>query len=394
MLLLMMNLSKTYKIIKIYVFTVLCIGFLWSSTAFADKYVDKLNGLIGTINDITKGEWTDKALFTRLVTDFCNSMTSEKPMIYGTGGRELTYNAKNSLFMYRLCMDTNDAINIARWSGLSDQEDKSYVKFIKTDKTSINVLKSQLPSSFTRTSNYIETLFDTIAASYTSVYQATVYGKKWDEKITKETLIDEFSKQYLSGKNYISICAKDKGYKYPQTCKKMTSYLQDASNSLKSSDNILNVSLLYEDRKKLEKKWCDINKDEYNTITCGLYGNDITKFVNLMYNELFFYTSFVQFYTYILETQPQFKTSAGQNQLDKTKARESEIWLIRQNLSDSRKAVKTSIRLIKELQMTFPMHIGLLMYTEAINIFVQKFNETLIPIYTLWDIFRNVQDTK
>jgi hypothetical protein len=68
--------------------------------------------------------------------------------------------------------------------------------------------------------------------------------------------------------------------------------------------------------------------------------------------------------------------------------------LMRQNLSDSRKAVKTSIRLLKELQMTFPMHIGLLMYTEAINTFVQSFNKTLIPIYTLWDIFRNVQDTK
>lgn len=394
MLLLMMNFTKTYRIIKISIFTVLCVGFLWSSIGFADSYINKLDGLIGAINKVTKKDWTDKGLFTTLVTDFCNSMTSGDPMIYGKTGYELRYNAKNSLFMYRLCMDTDDKINIARWSGLSDQEDKSYVRFIKTDKASINILKSQLPSSFTRTSNYIETLFDTIAESYTSVYQATVYGKKWDEKITKEILIDEFSKQYLSGKNYISICAKDKGYKYPQTCKKMTSYLQDASNSLKSSDNILNVSLLYEDRKKLEKKWCDINKNDYSTITCGLYGNDITKFVNLMYNELFFYTSFTQYYTYILETQPQFKTSAGQNQLDKTKARESEIWLIRQNVSDSRKAVKTSIRLIKELQMTFPMHIGLLMYTEAINTFVQKFNETLIPIYTLWDIFRNVQDTK
>jgi len=394
MLLLMMNFKKIYRTIKIHIFTVLCIWFLWSSMVFAESYIDKLDGLIGTINSITKQEWTDKELFTKLVSDFCDKMTSGNPMIYGKIWYELRYNAKNSLFMYRLCMDTNDQTNIARWSGLSDQEDKSYVKFIKTDKASINVLKNQLPSSFTKTSNYIETLFDTIAASYTSVYQASVYWKKWDEKITKETLIDEFSKQYLSGQNYISICAKDKKYQYPQTCKKMTSYLQDASNSLKSSDNILNVSLLYQDRKKLEKKGCDINKDDYSTITCGLYGNDITKFVNLMYNELFFYTSFTQYYTYILETQPQFKTSAGQNQLDKTKARESEIWLIRQNVSDSRKAVKTSIRLIKELQMTFPMHIWLLMYTEAINTFVQKFNETLIPIYTLWDIFRNVQDTK
>ena len=56
---------------------------------------------------------------------------------------------------------------------------------------------------------------------------------------------------------------------------------------------------------------------------------------------------------------------------------------MRENLSDSRKAVTTSIRFLKELQMTFPMHIGLLMYTEAINTFVQSFNQTLVPIYTL-----------
>ena len=394
MLLLMMNFQQKYSKSKIYICTVLCIGFLWSSVGFAESYIEKLDKLIAPINSITKNEWTDKELFTKLVTTFCNSMTSGDPMIYGDTGYELKYNAKNSLFMYRLCMDTDDKINIARWSGLSDQEDKSYIRFIKTDKASINILKSQLPSSFTKTSSYVETLFDTIAESYTSVYQATIYGKKWDEKLSKDTLIDEFSKQYFKGKEYISICAKDKEYKYPQTCKKMTKYLEDVSNSLKSSYNILDVDLLYQDRKKLEKKWCDINQDDYNTITCWLYGNDITKFVNLMYNELFFYTSFTQYYTYILETQPQFKTNAGQNETDKSKARESEIWLMRQNLSDSRKATKTSIRLIKELQMTFPMHIGLLMYTEAINTFVQKFNETLIPIYTLWDIFRNVQDTK
>ena len=387
MLLLMMKKTKTYRIIKTSIYTLLCIGFLWWSKTFAENYIDKLNGLIPSINKIIENKDTEKTLFTDLINSFCNSMVSWDPMMYSG----VSYNAKNSMFMYRLCTDNVGNPDILRGPGLSEKEESSYINFIKTQDANIDVLKNQLPSTFYKTSSYIETLFDTIAQSYTSIYQASIYGKKGDDKLTKETLIDEFSKQYLSGQTYISICAKDKNYKYPQTCKKMTSYLEDATNTLKSSTNIFNTKLLYEDQKKAN---CMVEKDNYNTITCGLYGGDITKFVNLMYNELFFYTSFVQYYTYILETQPQFKVDTSKSQIEQKQAKQNEAWLMRQNLSDSRKAVKTSIRLLKELQMTFPMHIGLLMYTEAINTFVQSFNKTLIPIYTLWDIFRNVQDTK
>lgn len=66
----------------------------------------------------------------------------------------------------------------------------------------------------------------------------------------------------------------------------------------------MNTKLLYSDIKNAN---CDTTNKAYNTIACGLYGNDITQFVNLIYNELFFYTSFVQYYVYILDTQPQFK---------------------------------------------------------------------------------------
>jgi hypothetical protein len=233
----------------------------------------------------------------------------------------VSYNAKNSMFMYRLCTDNVGNPDILRGPGLSEKEESSYINFIKTQDANIDVLKNQLPSTFYKTSSYIETLFDTIAQSYTSIYQASIYGKKGDDKLTKETLIDEFSKQYLSGQTYISICAKDKNYKYPQTCKKMTSYLEDATNTLKSSTNIFNTKLLYEDQKKAN---CMVEKDNYNTITCGLYGGDITKFVNLMYNELFFYTSFVQYYTYILETQPQFKVDTSKSQIEQKQAKQNE----------------------------------------------------------------------
>jgi len=391
MLLLMMNQRQKQRIIKISIYTLLCISFLWWSKVFAEDYVDKLNGLIAPINDLIEYKDTDRSLFTEVIDAFCNNMTAGKPMLYGSSWGKLAYNAKNSLFMYRLCNDGDKDLSISRGFGLSDKKETSYVNFLDTNNGSTDVLKNQLPSPFTSTNLYIENLFDTIVQSYTSIYQAGIYGKKGDSTTPKEKLIDNFSKTYFTGSNYISICAKDKTYKYPQTCKKLTSYLDDATNSLNSSENILNPGTIYKDK---EKAICDINNETYNTISCGLYDDDMTKFVNLVYNELFFYTSFVQYYTYILETQPQFRANANLNTIEQTQTKENEVWLMRENLSDSRKAVTTSIRFLKELQMTFPMHIGLLMYTEAINTFVQSFNQTLVPIYTLWDIFRNVQDTK
>lgn len=239
----------------------------------------------------------------------------------------------------------------------------------------------------------MEMLFNTIIESYTSIYQASIYGRKWDTTTDIKKAIEEFSSNYFKyGTNgkYISICALDKkDYKYPKTCKKLTSYIKDATNTLKSSSNILNTKKLYEDFWKITKY--DPNKD---TITYGLYSNDMNKFINLVYNELFFYTSFAQYYMYILDTQTKFKTNPNLNEIEEIAAKKAEIWLIQQNISDSRQAIGTSVRLLKELQMTFPMHIGMLMYTEAINTFVQNFNKTLIPIYTLWDLFRNVQDTE
>ncbi|MEI6426251.1 MAG: hypothetical protein WCO66_02750 [Candidatus Absconditabacteria bacterium] len=372
------------------IYALLCVGFLRGSQTFAQTYVERLDALLAPVNAVVENKGTDKGLFKSASREFCRSMTLGDPMIY-TG---LSFNAKNSLFMYRLCSDILPDEKITRGPGLSDTAETSYVFFQEmSDGTKVDTLKTRLPDPFYNTTKYTQELFDEIIQSYMSIYQASIYGKQGDITLTNDELIASFSKRYFTfgKKDVVSICAKDKDYKYPQTCKKMTSYLQDATNNLNSSKNIVNTSLLYTDKQTAN---CDQTNNAYNTIACGVYDGDMGKFVNLVYNELFFYTSFVQYYIYLLEKQPEFKTNAGDNAIEKAKDRNDEIAVIQQNLSDSRKAIKTSIRLLKELQMTFPMHIGLLMYTEAINTFVQGFNKTLIPIYTLGDIFRNVQDTK
>gem|GEM_PF-3227694 len=156
---------------------------------------------------------------------------------------------------------------------------------------------------------------------------------------------------------YISLCATDQKYSYPKTCDKLTNYLKNANNSLNSSSNILNTTTLYNDRSTSKNTNCDPNNPEYNTISCGLYENDMTKFVNLVYNELFFYTSFVQYYVYILNTQDRFKANNQDDDIENNRQREDRISLMTENLSNSREATKIGIKLLKELQMTFPIHI-------------------------------------
>lgn len=377
------------------IFKLICIAllgiFFWYTQSFATDYVSKLNWLLPPINDIIDHEKVDRTLFNEAVSNFCTSMTDGDPMTYW-GDTGLAYNAKNSLFMYRLCMDTVPGLSIQRWPGLTDKADTSYVEFQdQWNNTSVDVLKSQLPSSFRSTAKYTQELFDTIIWWYTTIYQASIYGKKWDDSLTIDDWVQAFTKTYFSaGNNAITICGKDS--RYPQTCKKLMSYIQNANNSLTSSSNIFNTKILYEARNKGAK--CDSSKVDYNTIACGVYNNSMPQYVNLIYNELFFYTSFVQYYTYLLGLTSSFEIDTNLSDQDNAKAKQAKIWLIQQNLSESRDAIKTTIRLIKELQMTFPMHIGFLLYTEGINAFVGKYNQILSPIYTLSDLFRNVQDTK
>ncbi|HCB52037.1 TPA: hypothetical protein DEP21_05765 [Patescibacteria group bacterium] len=126
-------------------------------------------------------------------------------------------------------------------------------------------------------------------------------------------------------------------------------------------------------------------------IACSLYSGDLSDFINLVYNELFFYNLFTEYYKIILEIQPNFKTRDEADIFKKTAKQAKRIEDIEYDIAESREAIKITIRLLKEIQMTFPLHIGFLLYTEDINTFATAFNKLLPPIYTIYDLFRNVQ---
>ncbi len=116
------------------------------------------------------------------------------------------------------------------------------------------------------------------------------------------------------------------------------------------------------------------------------------KFISLVYNELMYYSLFIEYYSYLLQSKSEFKNWDVKNFSDKVVNNKNRVSEMYNNIDASRKAIQTSIQILKEAQYTFPIHIWFLMYSEDIYKFVWNMNKTLTPIYTLQDIFKNVQD--
>lgn len=332
-----------------------------------------INNLIKGIDAVDTVKNTDKDNFGNMINFFCEAMKNQ------TIDWSLP---QESIFLYNICK-YKDKIDFFKIEWFGDDEKKSYIKFKEdVDGNPVNQLTKWLPDFYKETEGFIQELFDKIIGSYISIYQANIYWYINDPK--KSDFTQHFSKQYFSywPNTFIDICATDKHYGYPKTCKKLKEYFYAARNIINSNaDNILNDENIY----KAYENW------QKNTITNWLYWGNIDSFINLIYNELMYYGLFVEYYSYLLQNKSEFKNRNVKNFNDKIANNQNRIWEMYDNIESSRKAIQTSIKILKEIQYTFPIHIWFLMYSEDIYKFVWNMNKTLTPIYTLQDIFRNVQ---
>ncbi len=348
--------------------------------------------LIDPINDVIRSGNTEKSVFKSAIKTFCQTVSNQWEIFSISG--DIVYNANKSLFMYTMCSDTqiqaeNTYFNKSEW--FTEDKNTSYIHiYIDTDGNLRNNFRENLPDIYSNTENYIKEVFDTIIESYTSIYQAGIYW--YAPNKDNEELINKFSEKYFpyitSTPKHLKICGNDQEYRYNKTCKKFKEYINEARQTYKNSNNILNTDLIYANS---SKKACQQKDKWYDMIACSLYSGDLSDFINLVYNELFFYNLFTEYYKIILEIQPNFKTRDEADIFKKTAKQAKRIEDIEYDIAESREAIKITIRLLKEIQMTFPLHIGFLLYTEDINTFATAFNKLLPPIYTIYDLFRNVQ---
>lgn len=369
--------------------------FFWWQIFSQSLYPDSLIQGI----DLMDKKKTDRENFNTMVTNFCYAVKDYKES-NNESNNESAYDSSQSLFLYFICK-YKDASFFEYTPGFSEDDKKSYIKFIEDEEgNKKNLFDQNLPGFYYDTEKYIQTLFDTIISNYTSIYQANIYGYTNDPDKSVEEMTDTFSRKHFTAKKdknypdeYIKICSTDNP-KYPKTCKKLKEYIYWAKNLITTNtENYLNEKNIFKDLPKNDL-WdtCLANGKEH-IVSCGVYGKKITHFTNLIYNELLFYALFADYYAYLLENKSDFKNMDTTEFQKKLANNQKKINTLFNNIETSREAIKTTIKMLQEIQYSFPIHIGFLMYNEDIYRFTSSMNKTLTPIYTLHDILRNVQKT-
>lgn len=308
---------------------------------------------------------SDKESFEAVINSFCKAMFSleeAKP--------------SESIFLYYICNHVKQTDNFEEW--IKENPSTSYIKFTKdNDGNEVNRLTKWLPDFYEKTEDYIKNIFDKIIWSYITIYQAAIFWHVNEKEKTNFT--EYFSEKYFTyWDGFINICATDKDYKYPKTCKKLKDYIHWARNLVNSNENILNDENIYKNKKSdIIKSW--------------LYWWNMEKFIDLVYNELIFYSLFVDYYSYLLQTKSYFKNWNEQNFDIKINKNQERVIKLYNDIDASNKAIEISIKILKEIQYSFPIHIWFLMYSEDIYTFNWNFIKILKPLDILQHTFRNVQ---
>jgi len=374
--------KKQWKIL-LFVTWVACL--LFSSTkTFADfPGASKLE----LLTDIS-GYQLDNFPIKDLISSFCNELLQSQPFVQNA----FVYNAQQSAFVYLLCR------NIDYYSPYFKDQEKNYFNrldfvqlwfqtLVYTDSVQTDLCDAHAFQNGCDLSVNIPKLFNGILNDYVNMKQPNLYGMnasfKGEDEIKNQ--INIFSSGYFDG---VQICGTDNPY--PTTCKMMQWYIKNVRNIL-SDVSILNASGILEisKTKALANVPCGSPNETTDLFYCGLYGDQWTSlpsFVNLVYNELFYYRLFMWYYLAMIQENPSLISSNtymnDYSNILKTFSTQY-MW--------SKDALSVSLRMMRDIYVAFPFHVGFTMYQEDLDGFWKALARIAPPIYTLYDKLRNVQ---
>ena len=351
---------------------------VWATSTTPDAdYIDNIAWSLNN-KDIDRNKWLEA-----VVDNFCDAVYSNPSF----SNDEYVYNAEHSVFVYILCKKVNKSptkFNIQQYIS-GDEKKIDYCSSLDTDCD----LASKLPE-----------LFNMIITDYVNMKQANIYGLIGNFS-TEKDMTDQIN--VFSQANFnIELC-NNEIRSYDATCRTMKSYLKNARNLL-SDVRIFNTSWILasvlpmaiengkinrsetkQNRTKNMENMCMKQSADYNIFLCWLYGDttsSMDSFINLVYNELFFYRLFM--WDYLLSIQKYPKDISKNTYATVSKKFSSEY-------NRSKEALSLSLRMMRDMYMAYPLHIGFLMYQEDLNGFGKLLAKITTPIYTLYDKLRNVQ---
>ncbi len=334
---------------------------------------------------INKENDTTKTIIKEYCTTLKNLTEQTENTIQYKKNDHQIYDLRYSVFTYFLCNSVTEETNF-----FSQKLLDNYLK-----KTNIERLGIWFgwDSTCERTSITLNTcpiykvypaLLQKILNEYVNIKQTQFFGTQKGGETTTEKA-NNFSKKYF---NTLEICKDDL---YPKTCKVVKRFIKSTQN-MKNHIHIL-------DMKKLMKSKSVCNKDakDYDILYCGLLWDTTTPdlaFNNLLYNEIYRYNLFLEYYSYYVAKDPKiFLSWANSVTYKNPNIIQERVRAFRKKSDILIQGIRNTIYQLQEIKTTFPLHVWLLMYQEDLIRIRKAFWQSYAPIRTLSDKLRNVQDT-
>ena len=304
------------------------------------------------------------------------------------------YSAQQSVFVHLLCRNIrtgspyftnqNQEQNYFKRTGFVQLwfQDIVYLDNYQTDLCDTNAFQNDCDLSVN-----IPKLFNGIINDYVNMKQPNVYGMIANIGNDEQSMISQinlYSSGYFDG---VQLCTDPR---YPKTCHMMKSYMKNVSKVF-SDVTILNASgILSLSASKAKTVSCPALTSTGDIFYCGLYGDkwaSLSSFVNLVYNELFYYRLFMWYYLSMLQAHPELLTNNTYMNdyatILKTFSTQY-MW--------SKDALSLSLRMMRDIYVAFPFHVWFSMYQEDLDGFAKTLKNVMPSIYTLWLYkFKNVQ---
>jgi hypothetical protein len=350
-----------------------------------------------------------------VIYDYCSSVLNNSIAWLTILSENSYYSAKDSVFLYLIChnissdfdsiFQSNSNNKFTWWDNWyflkSSFKDLWIINYSNNNDIDYCDMTSTLGSSlkYCDLTYHIPRVFDMIVNDLFSLQHARIYGLT-DPSFEKtiETQIDE----YALDKFAINFCNPNE-WKYPKLCKTMKNYVMWSAKLLKWLD-ILNYNNLTKTETNCKNSYKKDDKDsyqqyDYNILYCGLLQSWFElkrNYINLIYNEFLYYALFVRYYNHAIQQNNGLAPLEYQKN-----AQSASSYLLNQAyefnraVNASQKAISLSMKMLNELNFTFPLHVGFMMYQEdLLNLRDKSLYKIVTPLYTLYWKLRNVQTDK
>lgn len=275
-------------------------------------------------------------------------------------------------------------------------------------------------------------LYQNIMDELVTMRQAAIYGYRYydpetnpsEQDVALDKAVEEFTMKYfMEGTNGLITC-RDKSLHYlnaweiasptsqdpsnttdtfvewdkkhcyhPQTSKLLRDTIKDQHNLLKSLEyldpseffSIDNVCDL--EKPLLTRHRCALSSYQINSAP---WNNDSQAFHNVLLNELMRYNLFTTYYLNNITTNNSLSSSMGIVSALNNARDEVSIFTYEQQLAAQ--AVTTTMRMLNNVQSTYPIHIGLQAYLEDIKWYRKQLAAVYTPMHQLSYLLRNVQE--